>query len=309
MTTFPELVRQRLTTALSMPERAIRSFAAIVVGISTLLTENLFPEAIRGTTTYRVTLGMMQQYILEKVAQMKIASEAELSADYAQRKMAGTALEAAGLLTMGFSPLWVFAIAGDAAGGSKLYLQRLVQRLKQNGLIPEDEEAAELVDILEAIQAAAGQSALAVDMPPLSRESLVRLAEDLRAGYARTFASTSNLLASLDELWIRMERLSKPGNISIEGLGGAMAMEAIDWSRKSAGMVVAAGQTGIQLIDEKILESYKRTLSRASEQGVDKVIGEHMRPFIAAAKAHFDTAQPTWTEQVLRGRDKRPSDR
>lgn len=304
MTTFPDLVRQRLTVALSMPERAIRSFAAIVVGISTLLTEILFPEAIRGTTTYRVTVGMMQQYVLEKVAGMKIASEAELSADYVQRKMAGTALEAAGLLTMGFSPLWVFAIAGDAAGGSKLYLQRLVQKLKQNGLIPADQQAIELVEILEAIQAAAGQSALAVDMPPLSRESLNRLAEDLRAGYARTFASTGNLLHSLDELWARMERLSKPGSVSIEGLGGAMAMEAVDWSRKSVGMVLAAGQTGIQLFDEKILESYKRTLSRASEEGVDKVIGEHMRPFISAAKAHFDSARPTWTESKLLGRGK-----
>jgi hypothetical protein len=278
--------------------------------VSTLLTETIFPESLRGTTTYRVTIGLMQQYILEKIAGMEDkASEegVELSDDFAQRKLAGTALEAAGLLTMGFSPLWVFAIAGDAAGGSKLYLQRLVQRLKENDLIPQDEEANELVDVLEAIQGAVSQSALAVDMPPLSRDDLVRLVDDIKDGYVRTFEDSSNLLPSLDELWARMEQLTKREGVSIERLGGAMAMEAVAWSKKSAGMVLAAGQTGIQLFDEKILDSYKQTLSRAAEHGVDKVISDHMRPFLLMAKEHFDTSRQTWTEKLLSGKAKNPS--
>jgi hypothetical protein len=310
MTTFSEIVRKRLTQVLSLPERTIRSIVSIAVGVSTLLTETIFPESLRGTTTYRVTIGMMQQYILEKIAGMEDkASEegVELSDDFAQRKLAGTALEAAGLLTMGFSPLWVFAIAGDAAGGSKLYLQRLVQRLKENDLIPQDEEANELVDVLEAIQGAASQSALAVDMPPLSRDDLVRLVDDIKDGYVRTFEDSSNLLPSLDELWARMEQLTKREGVSIERLGGAMAMEAVAWSKKSAGMVLAAGQTGIQLFDEMILDSYKQTLSRAAEQGVEKVIGDHMRPFLLMAKEHFDTSRQTWTEKLLNGKAKNPS--
>ncbi|KAA3663525.1 MAG: hypothetical protein DWQ04_10375 [Chloroflexi bacterium] len=76
---------------LSVSERTIRSFFTVAVWASTLLTETLFPESLRGTTTYKVTLGMVQQYIIEQVAEMKAEATQdgmEISDDYAQRKMA-----------------------------------------------------------------------------------------------------------------------------------------------------------------------------------------------------------------------------
>lgn len=300
---FSDVIYKRLTQLLSLPERTLRSLAAIAVGASTLLTETIFPDSLRGTTTYKVTIGMMQQFILEKVAQMEGepgVGSADLSDDFAQRKLAGTALEAAGLFTMGFSPLWVFAIAGDAAGGSKVYLKRLVERLKENGVIAQDDEAAELVDVLEAIQGAANKSALAVDIPPLSRDSLVALAEDMQVGYAKAFASTANLLPKLDEIWTRMEQLNKKEGVPLERLGGVMALEALSISKKGAGLVMAAGQTGVELLDEKILESYRKTLADAFNLGLDGYVREHMRPFMQTAKAHFDIGQETWTESLLR---------
>jgi hypothetical protein len=300
--TFSEAVRRRFTQALSLPERTIRSLATVAVGASTLLTETVFPETLRGTTTYKVTIGMMQQFILEKVAGMEAEvteGSIEISDDFAQRKLAGTVLEAAGLLTMGFSPLWVFAIAGDAAGGSKLYLNRLVMHLKKNGIMADGAEGNELIDVLEAVQAAASRSALAVDMPPLSRESLSDLAEETRVGYAKAFERTTNLMPRLDKLWERMEKLADRESISMERLGGVLALEAISWSKKGANTALAAGQSGIELFDEKILENYRRTLSQASEKGVDGYIRDHMRPFMHAAKAHFDSSRETWTEKIL----------
>ena len=303
---FSEVVRQRIAQALSLPERTIRSLATIAVGASTLLTDTLFPKALRGTTTYKVTIGMMQQFILEKVARMKIEASderVEISDDFAQRKLAGTALEAAGLLTIGFSPLWVFAIAGDAAGGSKVYLNRLIRRLKENGVMEQGAEGTELVDVLEAVQSAASRSAIAVDMPPLSHESLSALAEETLAGYAKAFERTINLVPRLDELWERMEKLADREKISLERLGGVMTLDAVSWSKKGANTVLAAGQTGIELFDEKILDSYRKTLSEASEKGVEIYIRDHMRPFVQMAKAHFDSSRETWTEKILGGID------
>ena len=300
---FSDAVHQRLVQLLSMPERTLRSLAAIAVGASTLFTETVFPESLRETTTFKVTIGMMQQYILEKVAQMEghhPVGEVDLSADFAQRKLAGTVLEAAGLFTMGFSPLWVFAIAGDAAGGSKVYLKRLIKRLKENGVLAEDDEATELVDVLEALQSAANRSALAIDIPPLSRESLEELAEEMQAGYAKAFASTLDLLPKMDEIWARMQQLNQKENISLERLGGVMALEALTLSKKGVGLVMAAGQTGVELLDEKILDSYRNTLAKTSELGLDGYIREHMRPFLQTAKAHFDSSQKTWTESLFR---------
>jgi hypothetical protein len=304
MNSFAEVVRRRLTQALSLPERAIRSLATVAVGASKLLTETVFPEALRGTTTYKVTIGMMQRFVLEKVAGMEAEfseKNIEITDDFAQRKLAGTALEAAGLLTMRFSPLWVFAIAGDVAGGSKLYLNRLVKHLKDNGVMEQDAEATELVDVLEAVQGAANRSALAMDMPPLSHENLKALAEETKADYANAFEKTTNLIPRLDELWERMKRLAEREKVSIETVGGVLALEAVSWRKSGTKTAFALGKTGIELVDEQILESYRKTLSQASEKGVNGYIRDQMRPFMQMAKKHFDSSRGTWTEKVLSG--------
>src|SRR5512146_2323867 len=131
---------------LSLPERTIRSLAAVAGGTTSILTETLFPDALRGTTLYKIFLGDSQRFMIEKIALVhREAGEAGAAAvadaapeDFVQRKIAGTALEAAGLLAMHFSPLWVFAIAGDAAAGSNEFIQRLVVQLKRNNVLQPD---------------------------------------------------------------------------------------------------------------------------------------------------------------------------
>jgi hypothetical protein len=207
---FFEAARQHLMYALSLPERTIRSLAALAGGTGTLLADTLFPKSFRGTITYKVTIGMMQQFIVERVAGMKNEigeDQAKLDNNYVQRKMAGTALEAAGLLTMGSSPLWVLAIVGDAAGGSKVFLNRLVKYLKENGVVTEKTRATDLVDLLEAVQEASSKSATTIDTPPLSREELSKLADEMKVSYSRVFISTTNLIPRLDAIWKNMEQL------------------------------------------------------------------------------------------------------
>jgi hypothetical protein len=304
MSRFSEAVRNRLTQVLSLSERNLRALFAIAVGASTLLTENLLPETLRGTTIFQVTIGMMQQYIIERVAGMEsevTEGSVELADDYIKRKMTGTALEAAGLLTVGFSPLWVFAIAGDVAGGSKVYLNRLVERLKKNGVMAEDTEAAELVDVLEAIQQATSQSATALDMPPLSREELSALADEMKAGYSRVFEHTADLMPQIDDISERMEQLTNREKTSNEQLSGLMTANAVSLGSKSTDMALAAGQTGAVLFDERILDSYRTTLSAVSERGVDKYVSDHMQPFLQAASSHLDSNRTTWIEKELGG--------
>lgn len=297
-----ETARQRLMYTLSLPERTIRSLAAIVGGTSILLSETLFPTSLRGTTTYKVTIGLMQQFIVERVAGMKDKvneGQVQLDEDYVQKKMAGTALEAAGLLTMGYSPLWVFAILGDTAGGSKVFLNRLVKYLKENGVVTEDIEAKELVDVLEAVQEATNKSASTIDTPPLSREELSELANEMKISYGRVFKSTKNLTPHLEAIWKNVEQLALREEISIERLIGIMTVDAARWSKKGVDIARATGQTGVSLLNEKVLDSYKNTLAMTSEQGIDKYMSSHMDPFMQSAREHFDPMQKTWTEKKL----------
>jgi hypothetical protein len=299
---FVEAARRHLMYTLSLPERTIRSLAALAGGTTTLLTEMLFPESLRKTTIYNVSFGMMQRFIVERVAGIETENsedQIELGDDYVQRKMAGTALEAAGLLAMRFSPLWVFAIAGDAAGGSKVFLNRLVENLKKNNIIAQETEAAELVDVLEAIQKASSKSAASIDTPPLSRKKLSELANEMKVNYSRVFKTTTNLIPRLDTIWENIEQLAHRENISIERLGGIITVDALSWSKKGMGMVLATGRTGAELFDEKILDSYRKTLATVSEKGIDKYMSSHMGPFMQSAKDHFDPGQKTWIESKL----------
>lgn len=299
------LARQTVAYTLSVPERTLRSVAALAGGTTTLLTENLLPESLRKTTTYTVTVGMVQQFVIERVAGMETElakTGAPLSEDYVQRKLAGNALEAAGLLTVGFSPLWIFAIAGDVAGGSKLFLNRLVGQLKENGVIDEAIEPKTLVDVLEAAQASSSKSATALDQPPLSREELTGVVDSLRESYGEAFKRTNNLMPTVDSLWQRMEHLANRDNISIERLSGMMTIDAASWSKTGTDTASAVGQVSADLFDEKILDSYRKTLEAASEEGVQSYIGKHYRPFLNAALSHFKPSQKTWTEQKLEER-------
>ncbi len=294
--------RKYLLYTLSLPERTVRSLAALAGGASTLLMDTILPKSFRGTTIYNVSIGMMQRFIVENVAGIEDETgkkRRELGDDYLLRKMTGTALEAAGLMTIRFSPLWVFAIAGDVAGGSKVFLKRLVEHLKKNRIIAHDTKAVELIDILEAIQEATSASAVSIDTPPLTRNQLKELADEMKSSYGRVFEITANLMPRLDSLWESMVQMSKRENVSIEKLGGIITVDALSWSKKGIGMMFASGRTGAELFDEKILDSYRKTLTAVSDKGVDVYMSSHMRPFIKSAKSHFNPGQRTWIESLF----------
>lgn len=305
MASFLDMVRERLSYVLSLPERSIRSLAAIAGGTTSLLTETLFPEAMRGTTLYRVFVGDAQQFIILKVAQVQQESpdqqqQGQPDPDFVRKKMIGGALEAAGLFAMHLSPLWVFAIAGDAAAGSSVFLNRLVEQLKRNGVLPKQTQIAGLTDLLGALQDASRRSAMAIDTPPLSREELAKLAVEMTASYGRMFAKAANLLPRLENLWQQMENLASRENVSIERLGGILTVDVASWARKGIGSLLAVGQAGGGLFAEQVLDSYARTLTDLAEQGVGNYVTHRMKPFLSAAAEHFDPNKKTWTDSITR---------
>ncbi|HOB76091.1 MAG TPA: hypothetical protein PKG54_16370 [Phycisphaerae bacterium] len=307
MSGFFDSAYKGLGYLLSLPERTLRSLAAVTGGTTSLLTETLFPEMLRDTTLYKIFLGDAQRFLVEKIAQVQrqggeAAPAAEGDAgqeDYVQRKVAGTALEAAGLLAMHLSPLWVFAIAADAAAGSNEFLQRLVVQLKRNNVLPPDAEIAGLHELLAAIQEASRRSAAAVDTPPLSREEVSQLADEMTEKYGRMFASVSNLLPRFETVWKRMESLAGRENISLERLGGILTMDVAEWSKKGFGAMLAVGQTGADLFGERVLASYERTLDAVAQDGVAGYLSRHMKPFLQAAMDAFSPARQTWIESWL----------
>lgn len=294
-----------LTYTLSLPERALRSLAALIGGSTELLAKSLLPESLRGTTTYRVTVGLFQKFLVERMAEIEpkdvTTAKGQLKDKFVQRKLLGNVLEAAGLLTMRFSPLWVLAIAGDAAGGSKVFLERLIRHLKANDVIPENSEPKELVDVLEAVQNATDKSATALDQPPLSREELTQLADEMKESYSKVLTTSVDLIPDLTKVWDDIEEVSQKEKVSLEKIMGMMVFEAASFVEKSVGTVAAVGKTGVELFDESIVQSYRKTLERINVEGVDSYIANHFQPFVQAAKEHFNIGKKTWLERKLSG--------
>jgi hypothetical protein len=289
----------------SLPERTMRSLAAVAGGTTSLLTDTLFPDALRGTTLYKIFVGDAQRFIISKVAQVEQESSADAAnnpasgADYVPRKIVGGALETAGLFAMHFSPLWVFAIAGDAAAGTSVFLQRLVDQLKKNGVVPPDTQVTGLADLLGVIDDTSRKSAAAIDTPPLSREELTKLADDMLASYGQVFTKATNLLPRMESIWEQMLKVADRQNVSLDTLSGILTIDVADWAKKGVGAVLAFGQTGTDLLGENILDSYASTLDKVSSQGVTEYVSQRMTPFLQCAMGHFNPGKASWTESLM----------
>lgn len=299
-----ERAYRQLKFLLSLPERSLRALAAVASGTTMLLTETLIPEPLRASRTYRITIGMMQTYIVERIAQVVEATdgiEDDLPDDFIQRKMVGTVLETAGLFLVGASPLWIFAVLADASGGGRAFLDRLTAQLKDHDVIDRNAEFNRLEDVLDAVQHASSKTATVIDTPPLSRVELRTMLTEMQAHYADTFRSAVDLVPTLESLWRRIERLAGQDRSLFNRLLGMMTVDALELGRKGGRTAASVGATGLELFDEGILRSYRRTLSAVSRQGPVGYLRSHYAPYLQAARGHFDANRWSWTERSLGG--------
>ncbi len=299
-----ENTRKQLGYLLSLPERSLRSLAAVTGGTTLLLTEILLPQVAKDSIIYNAVVGDFQRFLIHSLAQMEHpglerGAFREVNSEYPFRKVAGTAIEAVGLLSVRFSPLWVFAIAGDAATGSRVYLNRLVAQLKENGVIAKETEITSIESLFIAMQDASKSSVTVIDTPPLTREALDNITADLRSNYGRMFNNTTNLVTRIDTLWNRIETVAEEQNTTPSQIEGIMTLDLIGWGKKGVGTVTAVTQTTGNLIGEHILDSYSETLNGISKVGLPSYISSHMTPFLAKAANHFDPESTSWTETTL----------
>ncbi len=287
---------------LSLPERFIRSAAAITGGTSLFLTRSLLPDLVRESTTYQVTIGDMQRFLISRIAQVDSQFSPGIkpvSDDYIYHKMAGNVLELASFMAVRFSPVWAFAIISDVAGGSSSYFERLLQQLKAMEILDQDADLYNIQDILESIQKASSTSARAIDRPPLSQAELGKIVDELRSDYRRLGKSGLNLMPQVEEIQDQMERVSEQEGISQEELGSVMALRASSIVETGRDAAVAVGKTTGELIDEQIFESYARTLNEISKVGLPKYAIDNLEPFIKRAIDHLNPGRTTWTERKL----------
>ena len=179
-------MRRPVRFLVSVPERLVRTVASLVGGTVHETAELVLPRLIRRSRLYEATAKNLLRITVELVGGVErpeeaIAGEFEKSPGrLAVRKGAGNVVELGSIFAFGFSPLWLLAAAADVTHGTRVYLDALVDELKDAGVIARTAALASVDDLLAALEGASGTTARLIDIPPLEVEGLKRTLTDLR---------------------------------------------------------------------------------------------------------------------------------
>jgi hypothetical protein len=267
---------------LSLPERAVRSLAAILGGTVYETAQLVVPRLVRRSRIYEATAKNLLRVVIELVGRVEDAASVEAEATAGQlavRKGMGNVVELGSIVAFGFSPLWLLAGASDIVHGSRVYLDALVVELKRAGVVDQDVDVGSVDELLGVIERGSGRTAMLIDIPPVELEELRASLAELRA--------ERNALPSPDELaaaFAGLRRTAEAEKRSLlevsSGVGLAFLVSARDVSRTH---LVVPYDEDLQPLRNEGFAAYSRRVSE---------------PYRKAVAAHFDPERPTWTERI-----------
>ncbi len=279
-------MRGRFTFVLSLPERAVRSLAALAGGTVHETAELLLPRLVRMSRLYEATAKNLLRVSIELIGGVTppagaVADEFEPDAKkLAVRKTAGNAMELGSIAAFGFSPLWLLAAAADVTRGTRVYLDTLVQELKQVGVLAEDAHLGSVDELLGALEGASGKTARLIDIPPLELAALRQSLVDIRAD-----ASSLPAAADLASLY--------------DGLRATAARERRSVLEVSTGIGIAFFNSARLVGRQHVLEPYKNDLRPLRDEGFGAYAARVSRPYAEAVARHFDPERRTLTERGI----------
>ncbi len=268
---------------LSLPERIVRSLAALVGGLVHEPAQILLPRLVRRSRLYEASAKNLLRVTIELVGGVEGASTAEpgsSAGELAVRKGAGNVVELGSIAAFGFSPLWLLAAASDLARGSRVYLATLVDELKAAEVLAPDAEFGSVDELLGALERGSGTAARLVDIPPLELAELRSSVAELRAN--------ADDLPSPDEL-----------AAVYEGLRRAAQAEGRSLLEVSAGIGLAFLLSARSLSREHLVVPYRQDWRPLRDEGFAAYARRVARPYRRAVEDHFDPGLETWTERGL----------
>jgi aconitate hydratase len=270
----------------SLPERVVRAVAALVGGTVHETAQLLLPRLVRRSRLYEATAKNLLRITVELVggverAQSATAGEVERSPKkLAVRKGAGNVVELGSIFAFGFSPLWILAAAADVSRGTRVYLDALVDELKEAGVIARGAELGSVDELLAALEGASGTTARLIDIPPLELEGLRQSLRDLRED-AGGLPSPDELAAVYSALVHEADREQKS------------LLEV------SVGMGLAFFNAARHVGRQHVLDPYSEDLKPVRDEGFGAYALRVGRPYAQAVGRHFDPRRGTLTERGL----------
>jgi hypothetical protein len=272
---------------LSMPERLLRAVAVLGGGLFYETTEILLPGWLRRSRFYQGLVVGTLRIAIELVGGLSgvLPSDEMDLGEFTMRKAAGTGIEMAGILTFGWSPIWLFAVVADLSGGTRTYLQALVIELKDDGLLAEDADISSVEELLDALEGSSGIVAEALDVPPLNVDDMRSSWNEMRR-HASELPNADRLASIYNELQETAEREDR----SLQFMSSMIAAGAL--------------RAGVDLGQTHIFDYYQDALRTINSEGLPFYSRRVTRPYLVAAKSHFDPESISYTERLFGQRHK-----
>jgi aconitate hydratase len=279
-------VRRATRFVLSLPERLVRALAAATGGAIHETAELVLPRLVRHSRLYEATAKNLLRISVELVGgverpQTEVAGEVEPSPKkLAVRKGAGNVVELGSIFAFGFSPLWLLAAAADVTRGTRVYLDALVDELKDAGVIAPEAELRSVDELLSALEGASGTTARLIDIPPLELEALKQSLSDLRED-ASGLPSPNELAAVYSGLVREADR------------------ERRSVLEVSVGIGLAFFNSARKVGRQHVLDPYSEDLKPVRDEGFATYALRVGRPYARAVVRHFDPREASLTERGL----------
>jgi hypothetical protein len=293
---------------LSLPERVVRSLAAVSGGLLREIGNVALPASVRRTTLYRTMVDVALRFLIQEVGEVPdvYPSEGRLAEAFLLQRGASHGVELLGILAFHASPVWVLAALADAAGGSRTLVREISTALKEEGLLDPEARFDTVEQVLDGLEKASDHLATTLNLPPVNvpglRQEWARLKDELRAIPPKNLPS----LESLEGMWQRLRDSAQRQDRTVFALSSLMAVSAaahlpanVVWLSRAARS--AARRTG-KVLGETILNHYSEALDEMGKTGYLAYCKKEFRPYLRAAAEQFAPAHSSLTERLLRRR-------
>jgi hypothetical protein len=299
--------RARVTRyVVSLPERVVRSAAALAGGLIRELGNVTLPASVRRTKTYQMMVDIALRFMIEQVGQVEgvYPSEGELASNFLLRRTAGHGIELAGLLAFRASPVWIMAALADISGAGRQIVQEISDALKDEGLLDRESRFENIDQLLDGLEQTTGQAADLFNAPPMDVEGLRKEWEAFRKSIAKIPPRNLPSAELVRRHWEELKQEALAQNRSVFQLSSVMAISAISRApetllRLARAANRAAWRTG-QLFAGSVLDHYSQTLGDIRERGYAVYWAEEFRPYLRAAAGQFSPKRRSLTDRFLR---------
>ena len=290
----------------SLPERVVRSAAALAGGLIRELGAVTVPPSIRRTKSYQMMVEIAVRFMIEQLGEVQgvYPSQGQLASNFVARRTAGHGLELAGLLAFGASPVWIMAALADVSGAGRQIVQEIADALKEEGLLKREGAFENIDQLLDGLEQTASQMADVVNTPPLDVAGLRKEWSAFRKSVAKIPPRNLPSAQLIRRNWDELKQTAAAQNRSVFELSSMMAVAAVWRAPESLLRLARAANRAVwrtgQLFAASWLTHYSQALHEIEQRGYAAYWAEEFRPYLRAAADQFSPKHRSLTTRWLR---------